>query len=127
MGRQACSLERNWRPTVSRDHVYPSLCFYGTPIGGEEAQVPRSCAHDDWRAFDAEYSEIRFGSMLVFTPARRSCMADPDLAFAAFVLFVLIATLLFSGGPGTPRRMRSCHSSATPPRSKTDLYRLLFS
>jgi hypothetical protein len=33
-------------------------------------------------------------------------MADPDLAFVALVLFVLIAALLFPGGPGTPRRMR---------------------
>jgi hypothetical protein len=33
-------------------------------------------------------------------------MADPDLALVAFVLFLLIAALLFPGGPGTPRRMR---------------------
>jgi len=33
-------------------------------------------------------------------------MADPDLAFVALILFVLIAVLLFPGGPGTPRRMR---------------------
>lgn len=33
-------------------------------------------------------------------------MVDPDLAFFTLVLFVLIAALLFPGGPGTPRRMR---------------------
>jgi hypothetical protein len=33
-------------------------------------------------------------------------MVDSDLAFVALVLFVLIAALLFPGGPGTPRRMR---------------------
>jgi hypothetical protein len=34
-----------------------------------------------------------------------SSMADSDLALVAFVLFVLIAAVLFPGGPGTPRRM----------------------
>jgi len=33
-------------------------------------------------------------------------MVDPDLAFLAFVLLLLIAVLLFPGGPGTPRRVR---------------------
>jgi hypothetical protein len=33
-------------------------------------------------------------------------MVDSDLALVALVLFVLIAALLFPGGPGTPRRMR---------------------
>ena len=47
-----------------------------------------------------------WGPMLVFAPVRWSGMVDSDLAFVAFVLFVLIAALLFPGGPGTPRRMR---------------------
>lgn len=34
-------------------------------------------------------------------------MVDPDLALVAFVLFLVIAALLFPGGPGTPRRMRA--------------------
>jgi hypothetical protein len=33
-------------------------------------------------------------------------MVDPDLALIALVLFVLIAALLFPGGPGSPRHMR---------------------
>src|SRR5882672_111731 len=33
-------------------------------------------------------------------------MLDSDLCFAGFVLFLLIAALLFPGGPGTPRRLR---------------------
>ena len=34
-------------------------------------------------------------------------MADPDLAIVALLLFVVIAALLFPGGPGTPRHMRA--------------------
>jgi hypothetical protein len=33
-------------------------------------------------------------------------MFDPDVALVAFVLFIVIAALLFPGGPGTPRRLR---------------------
>jgi len=33
-------------------------------------------------------------------------MFDSDVGLILFVLFVLIALLLFPGGPGTPRRMR---------------------
>lgn len=45
--------------------------------------------------------------MLVLTPTWWIGMADPDLAIVALVLFVVIAALLFPGGPGTPRRMRA--------------------
>jgi len=33
-------------------------------------------------------------------------MFDSDLALLAFILFLVIAALLFPGGPGTPRRIR---------------------
>jgi hypothetical protein len=33
-------------------------------------------------------------------------MLDSDLFFIGFVLILLIAALLFPGGPGTPRRLR---------------------
>jgi hypothetical protein len=56
--------------------------------------------------FDTEYSEGRFRLMPVFASAARSGMVDPDLALVAFVLFLVIAALMFPGGPGTPRRMR---------------------
>jgi hypothetical protein len=32
-------------------------------------------------------------------------MFDPDMTFAAMVLLIAIAVLLFPGGPGTPRRI----------------------
>jgi hypothetical protein len=34
-------------------------------------------------------------------------VVDSDLALVAFVLFLVIAAMLFPGGPGTPRRMRA--------------------
>ena len=33
-------------------------------------------------------------------------MLDSDLYFVGFVLFLVLAALLFPGGPGTPRRLR---------------------
>jgi hypothetical protein len=56
--------------------------------------------------FDTEYSEGRLGPMPVFCAHPANDMADPDLAIVALVLFVVIAALLFPGGPGTPRRTR---------------------
>lgn len=44
--------------------------------------------------------------VLVLTPTWWIGMPDPDLAIVALLLFVVIAALLFPGGPGTPRRMR---------------------
>jgi hypothetical protein len=34
-------------------------------------------------------------------------MFDPDLALVALLLFIVLAALLFPGGPGTPRRVRA--------------------
>lgn len=33
-------------------------------------------------------------------------MFDPDLMTLALLLFVVLAALLFPGGPGTPRKIR---------------------
>jgi len=33
-------------------------------------------------------------------------MLDSDLCFVGFVVFLVIAALLFPGGPGAPRRLR---------------------
>jgi hypothetical protein len=32
-------------------------------------------------------------------------MFDPDVALLALLLFIVVAALLFPGGPGTPRRI----------------------
>jgi len=46
-------------------------------------------------------------------------MLDSDLCFVGFILFLVIAAMLFPGGPGTPRRLRV----GTWPRSAiTKLY-----
>jgi len=36
----------------------------------------------------------------------QASMFDPDLALVALLLFIVLAALLFPGGPGTPRRVR---------------------
>jgi hypothetical protein len=36
-------------------------------------------------------------------------MFDPDIAIIALLLFLVLAALLFPGGPGTPRRVPVRH------------------
>lgn len=36
---------------------------------------------------------------------QETIMFDPDVALLVLVLFIVVAALLFPGGPGTPRRI----------------------